>query len=391
MKLNKILISALCLSILGINVNAKIFDSTIATVNGKPIVKSDYQKLTASVLKEYQRQTPKVLEDPKNREFIEYQVLMEMITEELLYQQAVKEKITVKDSELTKAIDQIKQTFAFDEETGQPLSASKTQKRFEEELKKEAISYKDFEEKIKNQLMTKKLIDKIIQERTKAPTKEEIKQLYDDIMATMNKDTDAINKMGKERLQKALPLATKLHQLTAENVYLGHIFLKADKDNKEEIAEKLKQAKKIKKEIDSGKITFDEAARKYTEDENAKKLEGKEGSTDITVLKGTMPKEFEEKAFGLDIGKVSEPIKTDFGIHIIKIKEKKAKEDVTFEMIEPELTRYIASMKMQNVAENYVKDLHEKATIEIKKKFPLIEEAREEAKAKEEKAEEDKK
>lgn len=390
-KLNKILISLLCLLTLGLIAEAKIFDSTIATVNGKPILSSDYDKLTASVLSEYKNQSPDILKDPKNRQFIEYQVLMEMVTEELLYQQAQKDKIIVKDSELTKAVDQIKQTFGFDPKTGKPLSAKKTEEAFKGELKREALSYKEFQKRVKRQLTTKKLIDEVIARESKMPTEAETKQLFSDIQSVMAQDTVAIEKMGEVRLQRALPLANKLHQLTAENAKLGHIFLKADKDNSKEVSEKIKLANKIRKDIVNEKIGFDEAAIKYTEDVNAKQLSNKPGNTDIVVLKGTMPADFEKQAFSLPMGQVSAPIKTDFGVHLIVVKEKKARQEVTYDMVQPELDKYLSAMNMQKAAEEYVKKLHEKAEINVKKKFDLIEAKKPEEEKKDDKKEEVKK
>ncbi|MBT4439348.1 MAG: hypothetical protein HOD04_00215, partial [Elusimicrobiaceae bacterium] len=63
-KLNKIIISIICLLMVGIFADAKIFNSTIATVNGKPILSSDYEKLMTSVLKEYNSQSAEVVKDP---------------------------------------------------------------------------------------------------------------------------------------------------------------------------------------------------------------------------------------------------------------------------------------------------------------------------------------
>ena len=368
----------------GVFADAKIFNSTIATVNGKPILSSDYEKLMTSVLKEYNSQSAEVVKDPKNRQFVEYQVLMEMVTEELLYQQAQAEKVIVKDSELTKAVDQIKQTFAFDQKTGKPLSAKKTEAAFKSELKKEAISYKEFQKRVKRQLTTKKLIDQVIARDSKPPKEKDIKQLYADIKNVMAQDTVAIEKMGEVRLQRALPLANKLHQLTAENAKLGHIFLKAEKGNDKETKAAIKKATDIRNQIVTGRITFTDAALKYTEDVNAQKLSDRPGNTDILVLKGTMPKDFEKQAFSLPLGKVSTPIKTDFGVHLITVKERKAKQDITYDMIEPELNKYLSAMNMQKAAEDYVKNLHAKATIDIKKKFDLIEAKKPEEKKDEE-------
>ena len=200
----------------------------------------------------------------------------------------------------------------------------------------------------------------------------------------MAQDTVAIEKMGEVRLQRALPLANKLHQLTAENAKLGHIFLKAEKGNDKETKAAIKKATDIRNQIVTGRITFTDAALKYTEDVNAQKLSDRPGNTDILVLKGTMPKDFEKQAFSLPLGKVSTPIKTDFGVHLITVKERKAKQDITYDMIEPELNKYLSAMNMQKAAEDYVKNLHAKATIDIKKKFDLIEAKKPEEKKDEE-------
>ncbi|KAJ3692649.1 hypothetical protein LUZ60_011744 [Juncus effusus] len=72
------------------------------------------------------------------------------------------------------------------------------------------------------------------------------------------------------------------------------------------------QLVKIKEEIDSGKIRFDEAAKQHSDCSSAKR-----GGDLGRFGKGQMQKPFEEAAFALKIGEMSDIVGTDSGVHII--------------------------------------------------------------------------
>ena len=65
MKINKtILLGAL--TICALSANAKVMDSSVATVNSKPILSSQYDKMTKAVLAQYEQRAPQVLQDQNN-------------------------------------------------------------------------------------------------------------------------------------------------------------------------------------------------------------------------------------------------------------------------------------------------------------------------------------
>ena len=74
------------------------------------------------------------------------------------------------------------------------------------------------------------------------------------------------------------------------------------------------EASQIKSEIESGKISFEDAASKYS-----KCPSGQRGGDLGGFGKGMMVKPFEDAAFSAPIGEVTEPIKTQFGYHLIKV------------------------------------------------------------------------
>ncbi|MFN0275615.1 MAG: peptidylprolyl isomerase [Chitinophagales bacterium] len=72
--------------------------------------------------------------------------------------------------------------------------------------------------------------------------------------------------------------------------------------------------------VKSGQMTFAEAVKKYSDDTNTKVKDGELEAFGV----GKMVPAFEAAAFGLkNVGDISEPAKTKFGYHIIKLLEKK--------------------------------------------------------------------
>ncbi len=73
----------------------------------------------------------------------------------------------------------------------------------------------------------------------------------------------------------------------------------------------------ILEEINEG-LSFEEAAKKYSEDPGSKDNGGYLGF----VPRGTFVKEFEKAAFTLNLNTISSPIKTQFGFHLIEVLER---------------------------------------------------------------------
>ena len=360
MKVNKYTALAALLVFATAFAGAKVMDSTVATVNGKAILSSDYEKLKQSVTEQYKKNAPQLLQNQENVNKLNKEVLNQMITDELLIQAANEQGIKVKDSEVAQGINEVKARFSVDEK-GNKLDQKQVEKAFNDELKKEDLTYKQFESRIKDQIAVRKAVDAIVKAKVKQPTADDTKQLFNDVQLVLKGDKEKYKTLPRERLEVALPLAAKLNQLTAEQVKISPIFIKADKGlSAAALKDKEKQAKDVRKMIKENKITFLQAIEKYSDDKSALATGG-----ELILVRGVMPKEFDDRVFSTPVGEISEPIKTDYGFYVIRVNEKKAKQEITYAQIEKELGQYIAAVRMQQAMVGYLQTLQKKADIKI--------------------------
>ncbi len=390
-KMNKLALLALALAV-GVGVQAKVMESSVATVNGRPVLSSEYDSYLSGVVEQYKVAAPQILQQPYAQDVLGREVLKELISKELLYQAADEAKIQVKDSDIDAGINEIKARFVVDEKTGKedPKGADK---RFAEALKKQHMSLKTYKEKIKKDIAVRKLVEQRITTTVKPVEEADVKALYNDVEICLKDNTKkmkALEQKDPARFKEAMAIAVKLKQLTAEQVRIGHIYLAVTKDMKpEDVKAKEETAQKIKKELDGGK-DFSTAVKEYTEDKAALASGG-----DMILIKGIAPKALDQQAFSLPVGKVSAPIKTDVGFHIIKIKEKRAEKQIGYDDIKRDLAQYLAQQKIQTALATYIGELYDKADVKITKTFEsdkLLEEAaKADAAAKKEPAKESKK
>ncbi|QWG49292.1 peptidylprolyl isomerase PrsA [Bacillus mycoides] len=101
-------------------------------------------------------------------------------------------------------------------------------------------------------------------------------------------------------------------------------------------------AKKVKEELGQGK-SFEELAKQYSEDTPSKEKGGDLGFFEH----GKMVKEFEDAAYKLKKDEVSEPVKTQFGYHIIKVTDIKEPEK-SFEQSKADLKKELVAKKAQD-------------------------------------------
>ncbi|MGJ7035995.1 peptidylprolyl isomerase [Anoxybacillus eryuanensis] len=128
------------------------------------------------------------------------------------------------------------------------------------------------------------------------------------------------------------------------------------------LVEDEKTAKEIKAKLEKGE-DFAKLAKEYSKDTGSAQKGGDLG----WFGPGKMVEEFEKAAYALNVGEISDPVKTQFGYHIIKVtdKEKKKSFDEMKEEIEYEVKKSkLDTSKVQSKLDQLMKD----ANVDIKDK-----------------------
>ena len=114
------------------------------------------------------------------------------------------------------------------------------------------------------------------------------------------------------------------------------------------------EAKAVKAELDKG-ADFAELAKKKSKDPGAS-----DGGDLGFFTKDQMVPEFSAVAFALEPGKISDPVKSQFGWHIIKVEEKRNRKAPDFEQVKAQIETYVT----RKAQADYVAKLREGAKIE---------------------------
>jgi parvulin-like peptidyl-prolyl isomerase len=93
----------------------------------------------------------------------------------------------------------------------------------------------------------------------------------------------------------------------------SHILLRPERAD-QSTAELTQRAAKIRQAIEAGKITFEQAAQRFS----AGPSRARQGDLGYFPRRGVMIEDFAKGAFALDVGQISEPVVTPFGVHLIR-------------------------------------------------------------------------
>lgn len=130
-----------------------------------------------------------------------------------------------------------------------------------------------------------------------------------------------------------------------KTVEARHILIKADQDAKAEQDESArKKAEEIFKLAKEGQ-DFAELARKYSEGPTKAK-----GGYLGTFRREEMVKPFSDKAFSMNAGDISEPVRTDFGWHIIKVEKVNSAKTLSLGEAEADIRKKLKAERSKNIA-----------------------------------------
>ncbi|MFA6537475.1 MAG: peptidylprolyl isomerase [Patescibacteria group bacterium] len=170
-------------------------------------------------------------------------------------------------------------------------------------------------------LINEKLIKKLASEYRLVLSYEELTKTIDEV---------AEQSGGKEQFEKNVTEYFLMDMETFKQ-RIAYPEILRDKISKELVAtpkaeqEWKKKAELVLTKVEAGKISFEDLAKQYSDDQGSAAAGGDLG----WFPKGVMVKQFEDVAFAMNVGEVSDLILTDFGYHIIKVEAKNAGDSAT--------------------------------------------------------------
>lgn len=335
------IIGSFALTVNGVN-NSGFFSSpdSVASVDGTPVRLREYQMAVQQQAQFYsQMMGGKELTNKQLEQFgVKKAALNRLVQTKLMLNLANKINLEIGSQELKKEIKELPYF-----KTGESFDVSK----YRQLLAANGFTPSDFEKITSDDVKIRKMSALLSSLGTSTQFAEDI--------AKFKAETTTINatEIEKRKLFKYLPVSSKeiasylkeeknmkkaesLHKQRRnvyekpEEVKAKHILLKTNPKNEKEV---LAKAKLLKKQLKPS--NFARLANKNTEDPSGK---GKGGDLGW-FSRGRMVKEFENTAFSMKPGTISEPVKTQFGYHIIYVERKKKAQSTSFASAKNELAK----------------------------------------------------
>lgn len=238
-------------------------DDAVAVVDGREIPRSEFNELISQAKKSYasqKRPFPKAGSE-------EYQTLRDQAVAHLVQRVELERAaedmgIEVTDEDVDKRLDQIvKQYYGGDE------------KKLDKQLKEQKLTKAQVLEDLRGQLISEKIYNSVTKDVK--VTEADIKKFYDE---------------NKAQYQQAASREVR------------HILVKTRA-----------RADSVRAQLTPNGSNFGALARRYTQDQGSKATGGK-----LTISRGQTVSAFDKVAFALKTNEISQPVKTEFGFHIIQ-------------------------------------------------------------------------
>jgi len=289
----------------------------VAIVNGQPIPKAEFEAAIAEVFGSMGL-SPSML-PPAQQAILYRQFVDDMVIDKLV--EAASAQVEVSDGEVDAEIETIRAQYPSPD-------------LFDQELASAGQTIDELKSRIARMLRQRKWMDSQLGE-TAAVSDADVQTFYQENQGEFEQP---------------------------ELVRASHILFLIDENADEAaIAEAKSKADAAAARAKKGEA-FDELAKELSEEPGASDRGG-----DLNFFpKDRMVPEFADVAFAMDVDTISEPVRTQFGWHVIKVTDKKESRTVPLEEVNEQISQYLADAKKQEAENTVVETLRKDANVEIK-------------------------
>ena len=273
--------------------------NAVAVVDGSSITRASLDELLTRAKLSYaaqKRSFPKA--GTSEYQTLQTQAVAYLVQRQEYASEAEKLGIQVKDTQIAKKVDQVRKQYFSD-----------NQAKFVQGLKEQGYTEATLREELRSQLLTEGIYDKVT-------------------AAAKVTDADVKSYYAKNKANYSVP----------ESRAVRHILVKTKAE-----------ADRIRAELVSGG-DFAALAKANSLDPGSKDQGGK-----LTVSKGQTVAPFDKAAFSLDTNEVSEPVKTQFGYHIIQpLAAVKAGSVTPLSQVQDQIRTQLVSQKKNDAVNDWV-------------------------------------
>ncbi|HEX4782739.1 MAG TPA: peptidylprolyl isomerase [Candidatus Sulfotelmatobacter sp.] len=316
----------------------QVVEEIITRVNNQIITKSEFERSKDQLRDEVKQQSPS---DP-DKAFAdrEKDVLRDLIDQQLLLDKGKDLGITG-DTELVKRLDQMRKDMKLE-----------SMEDLEKEAAKQGVSWEDFKQNMRNQIITQKVIAEDVGQKL-AIGKEEEQKFYDEHKSELEQPEYIRLSEILVAPKNATPSITPADQPAASSTPAAP----SPADDEAALNAASAKANDLLKQIHDG-ANFEDIAKKYSDGPSAA-----DGGALGMFKRGQLAKELEDKTFAMKAGDVTDVIRTKQGYVILKVIDHQMAGIPPMKDVLPKIQDALYYQKLQPALRAYLTKLREEASI----------------------------
>jgi peptidyl-prolyl cis-trans isomerase C len=286
----------------------------LARVNGEAVTKADFDRLIKNMELRANQPVPAERRDEVYRKALE-----QLVTYTVLSQETRARKVNVTDAEIESGIQQMRAQFPNEE-------------AFKKALESRGMTIDKLKADTRIDISINKMVEAEVSTQA-PPTDAQVREFYDKNPDKFKQD---------------------------EAVRASHILFRVDETADAATKKKaMDQAQSVLKQARDG-ADFAELAKKHSADGSAQ-----QGGDLNFFTRGQMVPPFDQAAFAMKPGEISDIVTTQFGYHIIKVTERRPAATVPFEQVSGRIKEFLTDQQKQEKADAFIQSLKERAKIEV--------------------------
>jgi peptidyl-prolyl cis-trans isomerase SurA len=299
--------------------SAAIIDRIVARINDDIITFYELKEATTPFLLQ-NGMDPQVLDDPQRRQAIYKEVLEDMVDQHLLLQEADKLDLSVTEEQIDQWLAHTRQQQGLDEE------------QFREMIQHYGMSYSAYREMIRKNLLKLRITQVRVGSQVSI-SDEEVEEAY----------LERFGEAGE----------------SVKHIEVRHVLIQPEGPNQAQVEAARERAEEARRLLADGE-SFDEVARAHSDGPSSD-----QGGFLGRFARGDLDPDFEDVAFELETGEISEVVRTQFGFHVIEVTDIDFRTDGNVEERKAQLRAQLQQEAVERQLQAYVQNLRARAFVEV--------------------------